>query len=63
MLCAAVFIAVVLLGKMFGASLKGLIPTAACVAAGIFLWMKEVVRSGRELEWESERKRGETVGR
>ncbi len=60
-LCTSVFVAIVLLGKMFGASLKGLIPTAACVSAGVFLWMKEVVRSGRELEWESEKKRGETV--
>lgn len=46
---------------MFGASLIGLVPTAACVSSGVFLWMKEVVRSGRELEWESERKRGEVA--
>ncbi|KAI9804568.1 MAG: hypothetical protein M1833_006641 [Piccolia ochrophora] len=58
-LCGAVFFGVVILGKMFGAALKGLIPTAACVTAGIFLWMKEVVRSGREVEWSSEQKRGE----
>ena len=60
-LCIGVFIAIVLLGKTFGASLKGLIPTAMCIVSGIWLWMKEVVRSGREVEWSSEQSRGETV--
>ncbi|KAK4695108.1 hypothetical protein P7C71_g2584, partial [Lecanoromycetidae sp. Uapishka_2] len=60
-LCIGVFIAIVLLGKMFGGSLKGLIPTAMCIVSGIFLWMKEVVRSGREVEWSSEQSRGETA--
>ncbi len=60
-LCIGVFLAVVILGNMFGGSLFGLIPTAGCVASGIWLWMKEVVRSGREVEWESEKTRGETV--
>ncbi|KAI9795244.1 MAG: hypothetical protein M1835_006140 [Candelina submexicana] len=60
-LCTGVFLAVVVLGKMFGGSLFGLIPTAGCVASGIWLWMKEVVRSGREVEWESEKTRGETA--
>lgn len=62
-LCIGVFIAIVLLGKIFGGSLKGLIPTAACIVSGIWLWMKEVVRSGREVEWSSEQSRGETVSR
>lgn len=60
-LCIGVFVAIVLLGKMFGASLKGLIPTAMCIVSGIWLWMKEVIRSGREVEWSSEQSRGETV--
>ena len=60
-LCIGVFLAVVILGKMFGASLKGLIPTAMCIVSGIWLWMKEVVRSGRESEWSSEQQRGEIV--
>lgn len=60
-LCFGVFLAIVVLGKMFGGSLKGLIPTAACIVSGIWLWMKEVVRSGREVEWSSEQTRGETV--
>ena len=59
--CIGVFFATVLLGKMFGGSLKGLIPLAACIVSGIWLWMKEVVRSGREVEWSSEQSRGETV--
>ena len=60
-LCIGVSLAIVILGKMFGGSLKGLIPTAMCIASGIWLWMKEVVRSGREVEWSSEQSRGETV--
>ena len=60
-LCIGVFIAIILLGKIFGASLKGLIPTSMCIVSGIWLWMKEVIRSGREVEWSSEQSRGETV--
>ncbi|KAI9820660.1 MAG: hypothetical protein M1827_005029 [Pycnora praestabilis] len=60
-LCIGVMLAIIILGKMFGASLKGLIPTSACVASGIWLWMKEVVRSGREVEWDSEKERGQTA--
>ncbi|RAL58766.1 hypothetical protein DID88_009180 [Monilinia fructigena] len=45
--------------KMFGGSVYGLIPLGACIASGVFLWMKEVVRSGRDLEWHSERQRGQ----
>lgn len=58
----AIFFSIVVVGKMFGGSLKGLIPLGACVASGVWLWMKEVVRSGREVEWSSEQSRGETVG-
>jgi Ca2+-dependent lipid-binding protein len=60
-LCIAILLAVVILGKMFGGSLKGLIPLGMCLASGVFLWMKEVVRSGREMEWSSEQSRGETA--
>lgn len=59
--CIGVVLSVVILGKMFGGSLKGLIPLAMCLASGIWLWMKEFVRSGREVEWESEKERGLTV--
>lgn len=62
-LCIAILIAVVVIGKMFGGALKGLIPLGVCIASGVWLWMKEVVRSGREIEWSSEQLRGETVRR
>lgn len=60
-LCIAILLSIVVLGKMFGGSLKGLIPLGMCLASGVWLWMKEVVRSGREVEWSSEQSRGETV--
>ena len=61
-LCIGIVVAIIVLGKMFGGSLKGLIPLSMCIASGLWLWMKEVVRSGREVEWSSEQSRGETVG-
>jgi Ca2+-dependent lipid-binding protein len=61
LVCGGVFAAVIFFGRLFGGRLIGLIPTAACVASGIWLWMKEVIRSGREVEWESEKNRGEHV--
>ena len=60
-MCLGIFLAVIILGKMFGGSLKGLIPLGACLGSGVWLWMKEVVRSGREVEWSSETERGQTV--
>lgn len=59
--CGGIFLAIVVLGKMFGGALYGLIPLAMCISSGVFLWMKEVVRSGRSKEWSSERDRGEMV--
>ncbi|KAK3670336.1 hypothetical protein LTR78_009790 [Recurvomyces mirabilis] len=56
-----VFFAIIILGKTFGGKYIGIIPLAACVASGIWLWVKEVVRSGREVEWESEKERGATA--
>jgi Ca2+-dependent lipid-binding protein len=60
-LCGAVFFAIVVVGKLFGGSLKGLIPLGACIASGFFLWIKELIRSGREVEWSSEQERGQTA--
>lgn len=60
-LCVAILLSVVILGKMFGGALKGMIPLGICLASGVWLWMKEVVRSGREVEWSSEQTRGEMV--
>jgi hypothetical protein len=61
--CGGVFVAIVVLGKMFGGALYGLIPLAMCITSGIFLWMKEVVRAGRAKEWASERDRGQMVSK
>ncbi|KAH6656410.1 hypothetical protein BKA67DRAFT_654749 [Truncatella angustata] len=60
-LCAGIFFAIVLVGKLFGGRLLGLIPLAICVASGVFLWMKDLLRQGRDIEWSSEQKRGETA--
>lgn len=60
-LCIALFLGTVIVGNIFGGALKGLIPLAMCLASGVWLWMKEVVRSGREVEWSSEKERGETA--
>lgn len=60
-LCIGLFLGTIIIGNMFGGALKGLIPLGACLASGVWLWMKEVVRSGREIEWSSEKERGETV--
>lgn len=60
-LCAGIFFGIVLLGKMFGGRLLGLVPLAFCVASGVFLWAKDLIRQGRDLEWASEQERGETA--
>jgi hypothetical protein len=60
-LCIAIFFAVIFIGKAFGGRLLGLIPLAMCVSSGVFLWMKDLVQQGRNLEWSSEQKRGETA--
>jgi hypothetical protein len=59
--CIGVLAAIIILGKMFNGRLYGLIPLGICVSSGIYLWMKAIVRSGREHEWSSEQERGETV--
>ena len=59
--CVGIFLAIIVIGRTFGGSLLGLIPLGACITSGIWLWMKEVVRSGREVEWHSEKTRGQTV--
>lgn len=60
-LCVGILVTTVVVGKMFGGALLGLIPLAMCLSSGVFLWMKEVIRSGRETEWESEKVRGQMV--
>lgn len=56
-----VFFGIIILGVSFGGRYIGMIPLAMCVSSGIWLWVKEVVRSGREVEWESEKERGQTA--
>jgi Ca2+-dependent lipid-binding protein len=60
-LCAGVFFAIIFVGKIFGGRLLGLIPLACCVASGVFLWMKDLIRRGQDIEWSSEQIRGETA--
>lgn len=60
-LCIGLLVATVVVGKLFGGALKGLIPLGMCLSSGVWLWTKEVVRSGREVEWESEATRGQMV--
>ncbi|KAJ5815138.1 hypothetical protein N7474_006915 [Penicillium riverlandense] len=58
-LCIIIPFAIIVLGRFFGGSLWGLIPLAACIASGVWLWVREVIRSGREMEWSSEQLRGQ----
>ena len=60
-LVVGVFFAIVIVGRVFGGRYLGLIPLGACVSSGIWLWIKELIRSGREVEWDSEKTRGETA--
>lgn len=60
-LCTAIFFSIVFIGKMFGGSLWGLFPLASFIASGVYLWMKDLVRQGRDTEWYSEQRRGETA--
>lgn len=60
-LCLGILIGVIVLGRTFGGSLKGMIPLGACIASAVWLFMKEVIRSGREVEWDSEKTRGQMV--
>ncbi|KAL8346560.1 hypothetical protein RB598_000453 [Gaeumannomyces tritici] len=61
LLCAGIFFSIIFMGRFFGGSLWGLIPLASCISSGVFLWAKDLVRRGRDLEWSSEQKRGETA--
>lgn len=60
-LCAVIFFTIIIAGHLFGGKLVGLVPLAVCVASVVFLWMKDLVRRGRDTEWSSERERGETA--
>jgi hypothetical protein len=60
-LCAGIFFAIIFVGKMFGGRLVGLIPLSIFIASGVFLWVKDLIRQGRDAEWSSEQERGETA--
>ncbi|EFQ31659.1 C2 domain-containing protein [Colletotrichum graminicola] len=60
-LCAGIFFSVIIVGKFFGGALYGLIPLGFCVASGVFLWVKDLITQGRNMEWSSEKDRGETA--
>jgi hypothetical protein len=61
-LCIGIVFGIIVVGRAFGASYWGLIPLAACITSGVWLWVQEVIRSGREMEWSSEQLRGQVVG-
>ncbi|CAG7937312.1 unnamed protein product [Penicillium olsonii] len=58
-LCIGIPAAIIVIGRIFGGSFWGLIPLAVCISSGVWLWMQEVIRSGREMEWSSEQLRGQ----
>jgi len=60
-LCAGIFFSIIIVGKFFGGALYGLIPLGFCVASGVFLWVKDLITQGRNMEWSSEKDRGETA--
>jgi Ca2+-dependent lipid-binding protein len=60
-LAAGIFFGIIVFGRMFGGRLLGLIPLAICVSSGVFLWIKDLIRRGRDQEWSSEQQRGETA--
>ncbi|KAJ5899684.1 hypothetical protein N7495_004428 [Penicillium taxi] len=59
--CIGIPIAIIVFGKFFGSPLWGLIPLAACITSGVWLWMHEIIRSGKDMEWSSEELRGKTA--
>ncbi|EEQ84909.1 C2 domain-containing protein [Blastomyces dermatitidis ER-3] len=60
-LSLCIFCGIVIPGKLIGGSLKGLIPLAICITSGVWLWMQDIIRKGRDMEWSSEQRRGETA--
>ncbi|KAF7717984.1 Uncharacterized protein PECH_004687 [Penicillium ucsense] len=58
-LCVGIALAIIFLGRVFGGSLLGLVPLAFCVTSGVWLWVQEVIKSGRQMEWKSEELRGQ----
>jgi len=60
-LTVGIFFGIAFVGKFFGGSLWGLVPLGMCISSAVFLWVKDLIRQGRDLEWKSEQDRGETA--
>ncbi|EEP80240.1 conserved hypothetical protein [Uncinocarpus reesii 1704] len=60
-LCMGVFWAILIAGKLAGGALKWLIPLSFCVVSAVWLWVQDVIRKGRQHEWQSEQIRGQTA--
>ncbi|KAI5798545.1 hypothetical protein FPQ18DRAFT_271877 [Pyronema domesticum] len=61
-LCAGIFGTILVLGKMLGGgSIWALILISAGVSGGVWYWCQGVMHEARTVDWESEKKRGETA--
>jgi hypothetical protein len=60
-LCMGILVAITVAGRILGGNLMGLVLLAVCITSAVWLWMREVIRQGRDLEWRSEQLRGEIV--
>lgn len=58
-LALGLFLGISVFGSIFGARIWGIVPLAGIVSCAVFLWVKDLIRQGRDHEWESERERGE----
>ncbi|KAL5612946.1 hypothetical protein BROUX41_003977 [Berkeleyomyces rouxiae] len=58
-LALGLFLGISVIGNLFGGKLWAMVPLGAGVASAVFLWAKNLIRAGRDREWESERERGE----
>ncbi|KAL2886233.1 Meiotically up-regulated protein 190 [Ceratocystis lukuohia] len=58
-LAVGLFFGISIVGSMFGGRIWAMTLLGAFVASAVFLWVKDLIRSGRDREWESERERGE----
>ncbi|PYH87427.1 C2 domain protein [Aspergillus ellipticus CBS 707.79] len=58
-LCVGIVAGIVFLGRIFGGSLWGLFPLGCGIASAMWLWIQDLIKSGREMEWSSEQIRGQ----
>lgn len=62
MVCLGIAASTLIVGTIFGSTPFWItFLLAAGTSSGVYLWMKEVIRSGREFEWSAEKKRGEVA--